>query len=264
MQPSTVILQPDAPSAGTDRTLAILETLGRHPHGLAASRVANDLELPLNSVMRILETMVQRGWLERREERRFALTNRVCDLTRPQVNDKSLVVCAWDALKALRDEIGETAQLVTLVDCKILVLEQCESDQPIRVAGRIGTRVPAYSCAPGKAILAALPEGELDAYLEQVTLKKFTSTTRSTRKALMADLLETQQRGYATDEAEGLEGIRCVGSAIVDQYGYPIAGLTVIGPTSRIKPEHFPAMGDACRAAAASVRRKLLSDTPHV
>lgn len=257
-------LRHDAPSTSTDRALAILEALGGHRDGLSASEIAGLFELPLNSVMRILETMMGRGWLDRGEGRRFTLTNRVCDLTRPRINDKSLAVCAWEALKKLRDGTGETAQLVTFVDRKVLVLEQCESDQPIKVAGQIGARVPAYSCAPGKAILAGLPEAELDAYLEAVKLKKFTSTTRSTRKALVADLLEVRERGYATDEAEGLEGIRCVGAVVSDQYGYPVAALTVIGPMFRVRPEQFPEIGNSCLEAAKAVQEKLLSDIPGV
>ncbi len=257
-----VSLHLDAASPGADRALAILELLGRHRDGKSASQLARELDLPLNSATRIIDTMVQREWLERREDRHLVLTNRVGDLARPQINDKSLVVCAWGALKQLRDETGETAQLVTFVNQRILVLEQCESDQPIKVAGRIGTRVPAYSCAPGKAILASLPEGELDAYLDEVKLKKYTPTTRATRKQLIADLLEVRERGYATDEAEGLEGIRCAGAVIFDQHDFPAAALTVIGPAFRVKPEHFPELGSLCCEAATSVQKQLLSGTP--
>ncbi|MEM1297301.1 MAG: IclR family transcriptional regulator C-terminal domain-containing protein, partial [Verrucomicrobiota bacterium] len=139
-----------------------------------------------------------------------------------------------------------------------------ESDQPIKVAGQIGARVPAYSCAPGKAILAGLPEDELDDYLGAVKLKKFTSTTRSTRKTLVADLLEVRERGYATDEAEGLEGIRCVGAVVSDQYGYPVAALTVIGPMFRVRIEHFSEMGKSCLEAAKAVQERLLSGIPAV
>lgn len=257
-----VCLQDNAASPGADRALAILELLGRHRGGQSASHLARELDLPLNSTMRIIETMVQRGWLERQKDRRFVLTNRIGELVRPQINDKSLVVCAWEALKNLRNETGETAQLVTFVDQKILVLEQCESDQPIKVAGQIGSRVPAYSCAPGKAILAALPERDLDVYLDAVKLKKFTPTTRSTRKLLVADLLEVRERGFATDEAEGIEGIRCAGAVIFDQYDFPVAALTVIGPAFRVMPEHFLKLGNLCREAAASVQKQLLSGAP--
>lgn len=254
-----VALHLDASSPGTDRALAILELLGCHQGGLTASEIARELDLPHNSVSRITETMHLRAWIYRREDdRRFTLTNRVADLTRPQINDKSLVVCAWESLKRLRDQTGETAQLITFADHKALVLEQCESNQPIKVAGRIGMRVPAFSSAPGKSILAALPDDDLNAYLDAITLKKFTPTTCSSRTKLLAELDRTQDRGYAIDRAEGLEGIHCVAAVILDNYHYPVAALTVIAPSFRLDEEHFAEIGQNCIDAAAEARRELL------
>ena len=89
----------EASARGTDRTLAIIEYLGGFRMGKSSSEIARALELPVNTVGRITETMTNRGWLYRREDdRRYVLTNRVVDLTRPQVNDKSLTLCSWNAL----------------------------------------------------------------------------------------------------------------------------------------------------------------------
>ena len=106
----------------------------------------------------------------------------------PQVNDKSLVVTSWDALKELRDRTGETTQLLAMSEGKALILEQCVSDQAIKVSGTVGMRVPCYSCAPGKSILANIPQEEIDQYLGMVTLKSFTPRTLATRELLLGDL----------------------------------------------------------------------------
>ncbi len=203
--------------------------------------------------------MHARGWLYRREDdRRFTLTNRVADLTRPQVNDKSLTLCAWDALKNLRDESGETAQLITMAEQKALVLEQCESDQAIKVSGRVGMRVPAYSSAPGKAILAALPDEELEQFFDHIKLKQFTATTHATQKTLRKELQRARERGHTVDLAEGLEGIHCVAAVILDNYNYPVGAMTVIGPSFRLLESRFATVGAICRAAAKSAQERLL------
>ena len=75
-------------------------------------------------------------------------------------------------------------------DGKTLILEQCISNQPIKVSGQIGLRVPCYSCAPGKSILAELPKSELEKYLSQITFKNFTKNTLSSRSLLVEDLKE--------------------------------------------------------------------------
>jgi DNA-binding IclR family transcriptional regulator len=253
-------LREDSQSPGTERTLAILELLGQHRLGLNLSEIARDLELPINTVSRIATTLQQCGYLQRREDnKRFVLTHKLFDLTRPQVREKSLVVCALDALKWLRDTTGETTQLLASVNHKVTILEQCVSSQPIKVSSTIGLQVPMFSCAPGKAILAALPEPELEAYFASVTLRSYTPNTLASRPALEADLAKTRQRGYAIELAEGLEGIHCIAAAILDDYSWPVAAITVMAPAFRLKRDRHTELGQACAQAAQTITRRLLS-----
>ena len=255
----SISVNEEAASRGTERVLAILEYLGRFRKGQSASEIARSLSIPVNRVGRITETMCNRGWLYRREDdRRFVLTNRVADLTRPVVNDKSLTMCAWDALRNLRDRTGETTQLVVMSDKKCLILEQCISDQPIKVSGKVGMRVPSYSCAPGKSILADLPKQELEEYLNHVTLKKFTPRTLTTIAALEKELEKVKESGFAVDLAEGLEGIHCVSAVILDDYQYPVGAITTIAPTFRLPEERFKEIGTHCLEAAREIKKKIL------
>ncbi len=250
----------DALAPGTERTLAILELLGRHRSGLSLTEIARDLELPLNSVFRITATLHNRGYLQRREDdKRFVLSNKLFDLSRPQVREKSLVVCALEAIKWLRNETGETAQLLVAVNHKMTVLEQCVSTQPIKVSGTVGLRVPMYSCAPGKAVLAHLPPGEMEDFFAHVTLRRFTAATLATRAALEVDFVKVRKRQYALDLAEGLEGIHCVGAPVLDDYQYPVAAVTVMGPGFRLKRDLFEPTGRLCVLAAGMVRERLLA-----
>jgi DNA-binding IclR family transcriptional regulator len=99
----------------------------------------------------------------------------------------------------------------------------------------------------------------LNAFFREVKLKRFTPNTRSTRESLLADLADARKRGYAVDRSEGMEGIHCVGAAILDQNQYPIAGITVIGPAFRLKEEHFETIGKQCIESAAQIRRRVLA-----
>ncbi len=249
----------DAQAPATERTLAILELLGQHRLGLTLSEIARQFDLPVNTVSRIAATLQKRGYLQRREDdKRFVLTHKLFDLARPHVREKSLVLCALDALKWLRDTTGETTQLLAPVNHKITILEQCVSTQPIKVSSTIGLQVPMYSCAPGKAVLAALPERDLDAFFASVTLKPFTANTLATRAALEAELVKIRRRGYATDHAEGLEGIHCAAAVILDDYAYPVAAITVMAPAFRLKADRFTELGRACIEAAEAIQRRLL------
>lgn len=246
---------------GTERTLAILEVLSKAGHGgLTASEIARALNLPQNSTSRIVETIQEFGYIERRfEDRRYVLTRKLLDLARPSVGDKSLAACAFEPLCQLRDLTGETAQLLVRSQHKSVVIEQVASRQPVKVLGEIGFRVPLYSCAPGKAVLAALPASELQTFYKEVKLKRFTPTTHATRESLTRELETIRAQGYAVDLAEGLEGIHCVGAAITDAQGYPLAALTVIGPSFRLRTEHFETLGRQCIESAAAIQRRILA-----
>jgi DNA-binding IclR family transcriptional regulator len=260
LQEATIPLTDDSLAPGTERTLAILELLGRHRAGLSLTEIARELDLPVNSVFRITGTLHNRGYLQRREDdKRFVLTNKLFDLSRPQVREKSLVVCALESLKWLRDASGETTQILACANHKMAVLEQCISSQPIKVSSTVGLQVPMYSCAPGKAVLAHLPQQELDVFFTKVKLKQYTPTTLATRSSLETDLAKTRKRGFSTDIAEGLEGIHCVAAAILDEYRYPVAAITVMSPSFRLKRDQFEKAGQLCLEAAETITRRLLA-----
>ncbi len=246
-------------SPGTDRTLAILEVLSKHPEGLTLAEMVRTLELPQNSVFRITTTLHERGYVQRREnDKRYVLTHKLFDLVRPRVADKSLVVCSYEALKGLRDVTGETTQLFAMSGRKGVVLEQVSGRHPVQVMGEVGLQVPLYSCAPGKALLAWLPEEEFSGWLGQVTLKRFTPTTLATEKALREDLEATRKRGFSVDRAEGLEGIHCVAAPVLNAFEYPVAALTVMAPAFRLPEEDFDKWGEQVTQFAGEVRRRLL------
>lgn len=257
---ATTAVNPDSLSPGTDRTLAILEFLADFPMGASVADLTRELDISQNSVFRITSTLHERGYLHRREsDKKYLLSNKLFDLSRPRVNEKSLTVCAYEAMQNFSRETGETCQLLVRSGDKCVVLEQVTGKHPVKVMGEIGLRVPMYSCAPGKAILANLPEDELSAWHSRVKLKKFTETTLSTKKALKTDLLQTRKRGWSIDRSEGLEGIRCVGAPIFNSYQYPVAALTMMAPVFRLPEEDFETHGKTCTRYALEIQNRLLS-----
>ncbi len=247
-------------SPGTDRTLSILEKLSESHRGLSVAELVRELGVSQNSVFRITATLHERGYLYRREDdKRYIISNKLFDLVRPKVNEKSLAVCAYESLRSLSQASGETSQLLIRSGNKGVVLEQVGGKHPVKVLGEVGLSVPLYSCAPGKAILAWLPDGELAEWFSSVQLKKFTTTTRATRKALTQDLETVRANGYAVDLAEGLEGIHCISAPVFNEYDYPVAAVTVMAPIFRLPPEQFPDLGKKCILAASEIRDRLLS-----
>ncbi|MEK0445344.1 MAG: Transcriptional regulator KdgR [Verrucomicrobiota bacterium] len=246
------------PSPTGAKTLALLDLLAAHPAGLSSAEATRLSGITGNLVFRILKTLALMGYaVQREDDKRYALSNRLLDLSRPKVGDKSLVVCAQEALRSLRDDLGETVQLLIESGGKALILEQFQGIHPLQVTGRIGMRCPLYSSAPGKAILASWSEAQRNQWFAGRPLKSFTPTTLSRRKDLERELAIARVVGFAVDRAEGIEGIHCVAAPILDEYGNPVGAVTTIAPLARLPEADFEKVGQRVREAARQIEARL-------
>lgn len=258
--PESASLMDEMPSPTGAKTLVLLDLLSRHAEGLTVAEAVRRSGFTQNLVFRLLKTLVLMGYATQREDNKaYVLTNRLLDLTGPRTGERSLVFCAHESLRRLRDETGETVQLVIEAGGKALVLEQFRGTQALQVCGEVGMRVPLYSCAPGKAILAHWGEARLAEWFRGrgKHLKRFTAATLARREDLVRQLGEIRLSGYAADRAEGVEGIHCVAVPVFDEYRQPVAAITVMAPLTRLPEENFDRLAAICREAAGRIESKL-------
>lgn len=248
----------EMPSPTGAKTLALLDLLAKHPLGVTAAEAARLSGVTGNLAFRILKTFVAMGYATQREDSKaYLLSNRLLDLSRPHVGDRSLVLYAIESLRQLRDDTGETVQLVIESSGHAFVVEQLQGTHALQVCGRVGMRISMHSCAPGKAILAAWNKDCLAQWFSKRVLKSFTSTTMTSRLDLNRALADTKINGYAVDRAEGIEGIHCVAAVIRDQYATPLAAITVMAPMTRLPEQLFASYGEKCKKAASSIEYRL-------
>jgi DNA-binding IclR family transcriptional regulator len=242
------------PSPTAAKTMAIVDLLARHPRGVSSAQVARESGVTGNLAFRILKTLVAQGYcLQGPDSKEYTLSRRLLDLAGPKAGERSLAVAAYEPMRSLRDLTGETVQLLIEAAGKAVVLEQVRGTHALQVCGQVGMRIPLYSCAPGKAILAWWPPDRRRSWLRDHELKRFTSATLATRQSLLADLEESVTRGYTVDRGEGIEGIHCVAAPILNQRGEPVAAITVMAPTARLPAERFPVVAERCIRAATEI-----------
>ena len=233
------------------RGLAILEFLTDHPEGCTAAIMSQALEVSGASVFRLTNVLVDLGYLNRDEKsRRFTLTKKFLLLGAPQVAQKTLTESAIQALRQVRLETGETTQLCCLAGGEVVVIEQLPALHPFKYLVDLGARCPAYCCAPGKVILAYLPEDERIGIIDGFKFNRFTENTIVNRKGLMAELKVVRTNGYSVDRGENFVGIHCLSAAVLDRHGYPIGAITIAGPSSRVTEEKFKLFATVLNAAA--------------
>jgi DNA-binding IclR family transcriptional regulator len=239
------------------RGLALLEHLAGRPEGATLSELSSTLEVSLASVFRLAGALEELGYLRRCEKtKRFAVTQKLLLLGQPHSGTRSLVECALEPMRRVLAATGETTQLCCRTGAHCVVIEQLPSLHPFKYIVDLGSRPPAYCCAPGKAMLAFIPDDELDAVLPEIGFEKHTAKTITSRAKFLVELERIRACGYAPDHGEHFDGIHCIAAPLLDRHGRAIAAITIAGPSARIPESEFATIGQTIIAAARAAARR--------
>jgi DNA-binding IclR family transcriptional regulator len=248
--------QYSAPSL--ERGLTILEYLAHHPDGKGQVEIAQALKCPVSSVFRITLALEKAGFLERDPETKvFRHTQKMLMLGQQALSETDLIGCCLPVMRELRDELEDTVLLGVLNGTEIIVLDQALGSHLFRFSVNAGHRIRAYCSAPGKAIIAYLPEKRREQVIAQTEFVRFNANTIATPQGFRKELQKVAKLGYAEDRGEEYAGIYCVGAPVLDRSGYPIASVWVTGPDMRVKPEIIPGIGEKMRVGALRISRRM-------
>ena len=239
------------------RGLAMVEFLAGLPTGATLSELAAELGISIASIFRLAGGLEELGYIRRDEKtKRYAVTQKLLLLGQPHSGHRSLDECALEPMRRILAATGETTQLCCLAEADCVMLEQLPALHPFKYIVDLGSRVPIHCCAPGKAILAFLPDDALDAVLPRLKFEKHTERTILSRKALLVELERVRACGYALDRGEHFDGIHCVAAPLLDRHGHTIAAITIAGPAARIPTNRFAQIGQTIIAAASDAARR--------
>jgi DNA-binding IclR family transcriptional regulator len=247
--------QPLAPS--TDRCLAILEVLSRHPEGLTLSEFHRQLGVSKNMVFRILTDMAARGYVYRDAEKTFYLGAKLLELAAPRVHGRNLVDEAAPVVRALRDECGESVGLLVPNGSEAVLIYFQPARHPMRMIFDLGYRLALYCNAPGKVFLAFGDEKERQRRMKLQSFQKQTAQTITSRARLETELEQARQVGYTTDRGEDIEGAHCVAAPVFDRERQLVAALVIAGPSQRMTARAMTGLGQKAVAAAAALNARL-------
>jgi hypothetical protein len=139
----------------------------------------------------------------------------------------------------------------------VLFVSQVETHASIRAFFPPGTLSPMHASGIGKALLAQMPPEARARALAAGGLERFTDRTLTDVAAIEADMARTRVRGYAIDDEEKTEGMRCIAAPVMDLHGEVVAGISVSGPSSRVSEAETPRLAAAVTGAAATLSAAL-------
>jgi DNA-binding IclR family transcriptional regulator len=235
------------------RTLRAMELLAVRPR--SAPKLADELGVHTRTARRLLKRLADQGYVVRDdEEKTYAPTMKIVALAGQVVERAVLTQIGLPFVKALREEVGETAHLTVSSYLSALCIVHGEGD-------RNGTRphmrelVPAHATAAGKALMAHRPVWG-DAVLDQ-PLERHTDRTLVVPEELLRDLLATRERGYAFEDREYQEDVRAVAAPVFSRTGEAIAALGFCAPVDRLPSDGVESAGETVRKMAGALSTEL-------
>lgn len=240
------------------RGLEVFELLAKFPDGMTIPDIARTTHYSKSSIFRIICTLEDCGYVRKAADGRTVMMSRkLAALGYAAFGESNIVEKSMDVLRSMRDKLGETAMLGTMLEDECVMIEQAPGRYPFKFLGEIGMRICFNASAPGKAILANLPEAELEKKLAKMNFVKFNQRTIVSIPKFKEELERVRSEGFAVDNGEEIEGVNCIGAPVFDAHGYPIASIWITGPRERILEENFKKMGDQVRSFADIISARM-------
>ena len=241
-----------------DRALALLDELSHTGPDLSLSQISRALKLHKSTAHRLVMVLERHRLVERNlDTGRYRLGLKLFELGTRAVSQLDLRARARPYLDRVVRETNETVHLCVYDDGEVVYVDKVEPSRSVRLASSVGRRNPAYCTAVGKAILAFLPEEQIEAAVQKHGMRVLTYNTITTLAELKAELAKVRQLGYAVDDEENEEGVCCVGAVVCGFAGDPVAAISVSAPTFRLTKPKIPAMAQPVIAAAEALSREL-------
>ena len=260
----TTTLAPQRPSSGRyriqaiERAVAILNAFSAEEPELGVTELSERLGLHKSTVHRFLVNLEAAGLVERnRHTSRYRLGLRIFELGGLVLQQMNLWDEALPFLEGLVQDTGETGHLAVLDGGEAVYIERVEARRALRIPSAIGHGYPAHATSLGKVLLAHLAREDCEALIAERGLARCAPNTITDPDRLWQELDAVHARGFAVDDEEYEEGLRCVGAPIVGHTGQVVAAIGIGGPVTRVTPDRVDELAELVRTAAGSLSRRM-------
>jgi len=226
-----------------ERSFAILDVLAESTEDLSLADMEERLDLNKSTSYRLLRTLERHRFAEKDfGTGKYRLGSKLLELGARAVARFDLVTIGRPFLEKLATQSGETAHLGVLSGREVVSIAVANGRHNLRMSVTVGGKAPVHCSSLGKAILALLPENEVDSVLGKEPLRAHTRHTMTRRLDLKAELAQIRTRGFAIDDEELEDGLKCIGAGIQDYSGRVVGALSLAGAALRLNKKRVASL----------------------
>jgi len=219
------------------KSVLVLRAFTREEPKLTLTELHKITGIGISSLQRFVATFVHEGFLIRDEKtKQYQLGLSLFYLGKLVEQESTILAVAEPILKSLSDKIGESVSMSIFDGDQRRCILNFESVHLLTARHQVGDTSPLYAGASSKALLAFLPQAEIEEYLDRVKTVPITNSTVIDRNALLAEFEKVRRQGYVTTKSERIIGACSISTPIMLQER-PIASIAIIVPDVRYKEE---------------------------
>ena len=234
----------------------VLELLSDN-EALTVTQVAKLMDINRASSHRFLSTLKELGYADKDDGSRYYLTSKVIELGMKVLDRFEIRKIARPFLQELSAKFNETINLGYFNDKEILTIDKIDSKEILRMDAGIGGGEPAYCTSLGKAILAFLPDQQLEEYFHAIELTPYTPNTVVSKAKLKEEFMHIKENGYAIDDEELSVGLRCVGAPLFNYSGQALYAISISGPSIRMGSKRIEEMQRVLKTICKNLSGKM-------
>ena len=240
------------------KALNILEVLADEDKPFSLTMLSRRLHLHVSTVHRLLVNLVRHGFVEEdAESGGYQLSYRMLRMGLRVLDRLDFRRAALPLLRELNLRTQETVHMAVLQGMQAISIERFESPQPVGLDARLGRVMQLHCTGVGKTLLSYQSEDFLNQFAHSPGLARMTAHTLTGLPHLRRELERIREQGYATDQEEAVEGLRCVSGPIFDHTGQAVAAFSVSGPALRMTPARVAEIAQWVRETSKQISYRL-------
>jgi len=243
-----VSMMTNTSNRSVERAFKIVDELAENGSG-GVSDLAGRLDMPVSTVHNYLQALVATGYVTV-EEKEYSTTTRFLEVGNQQRHRLEIFKVVSDKLQDIAAETSEHVTLMIEENDQCVIVAVQEGPDAVNLFAYPGARMPLHAAAPGKAILAHMPEDRVQEIIDRQGLIEMTNRTITDPDVLFEQLERIREQGYAIDEGERIAGMVCISAPVLDKSDHIRGAICVCGPQSRIDEERREEIADLDKRSA--------------
>ena len=245
------------------RALLVLDHLARAQHPPTLAQLAQRLDMPKTTLMRLLAAMQRAGFVAATPtENGFVPGPQATSLALATLRACAFTRACRAVLTKLVGALGETCNLTAPDGDRVVYMERVETTEPLRLFFAVGSHVPMHCTASGKLFLASMSRLERSRVLARLPLTRNTPRTLTDPARLEAELDRLAARGIGIDNEEFVRGMSAVAVPVRDGEDRVVAAVACHAPTARVMLDDLLRAVPVLQGAAQSLHEVLAAHRP--